>query len=209
LLQASQEGVTTRLKQFLGRLDLELLVQPSPSEGQKRREKELSPCFLCSWNRKHALFKAARKLEATVIALGHHSDDVAVTGLMNLFYQGRFGSILPIQHYFNKSYRLIRPLYFVSERALTKLARQESFPVSTSCCVHADNSSRVLAERWLNTILQDRPTGKRYLLGALHRHAADLVAAGAPFPRKRPRPAKSHTQRPSKEQQTTTSQTTD
>jgi len=191
------EDIVGRLKGFVDRFGLELRTQPAPSRDKKTGEKELSPCFLCSWNRKHGLFTATRELNANVVALGHHSDDVAVTGLMNLFYQGRFGSILPLQHYFGEQYRLIRPLYFVSERAITKLARQEHFPVSTAQCVYADNSARMVAERWLSTILRDRPTGKRYFLGALHRHVADLVASGAPIPRKRPRPKKQQAHIPS------------
>ena len=38
-----------------------------------------SPCFLCSWNRRKALFETAKRLGCNKIALGHHLDDVIET----------------------------------------------------------------------------------------------------------------------------------
>ncbi len=186
----SNDKLESRLKGFVERFDLTLDVRTADFDASPRGSRQLSPCFLCAWHRKRALFTAANDRQCNVIALGHHSDDVAITGLMNLFYQGRFGSILPIQHYFKGKFRLIRPLYYISERAIIKLARQESFPISASKCIHAGESTRLLAKGWLDTILKDRPTGKRYLLGALHRQAFELVEMGAPFPPERRRPKK-------------------
>ena len=43
-----------------------------------------SPCFLCSWNRRKALFTVAKEHGCTKIALGHHMDDILETLLMNI-----------------------------------------------------------------------------------------------------------------------------
>ena len=57
-----------------------------------------SPCFLCSWNRRKALFETAKALGCNKIALGHHQDDVLVTLLMNMTFQGAF-STMPHQDF--------------------------------------------------------------------------------------------------------------
>ena len=46
-----------------------------------------SPCFLCSWNRRKALFTVAQEQGCNKIALGHHMDDILETLLMNLTFQ--------------------------------------------------------------------------------------------------------------------------
>ena len=52
-----------------------------------------SPCFLCSWNRRKALFTVAKEHGCTKIALGHHMDDILETLLMNITFQGAFGTM--------------------------------------------------------------------------------------------------------------------
>ncbi len=47
-----------------------------------------SPCFLCSWNRRKALFTVAKEQGCNKIALGHHQDDILETLLMNMTFQG-------------------------------------------------------------------------------------------------------------------------
>ena len=54
-----------------------------------------SPCFLCSWNRRKALFTVAKEQGCNKIALGHHMDDILETLLMNLTYQGAFSTMPP------------------------------------------------------------------------------------------------------------------
>lgn len=52
-----------------------------------------SPCFLCSWTRRKALFEIAKAHKCNKIALGHHQDDILETLLMNLTHQGAFGTM--------------------------------------------------------------------------------------------------------------------
>ena len=54
-----------------------------------------SPCFLCSWNRRKALFTVAKEQGCNKIALGHHMDDILETLLMNITYQGAFSTMPP------------------------------------------------------------------------------------------------------------------
>ena len=54
-----------------------------------------SPCFLCSWNRRKALFTVAKQEGCNKIALGHHMDDILETLLMNITFQGAFSTMPP------------------------------------------------------------------------------------------------------------------
>ncbi len=175
----TQEHDLPPLTDLVSSLGLELRYEEA-KKGRDSGTRKLSPCFLCAWRRKHTLFSTAQKLQCNVVALGHHSDDVAVTAIMNIFYQGRFGSILPTQSYFRGTFRLIRPLYFVSEQTITKLVRQEQLPVVASSCSQVDVSVRAQAKGWLDMILTERPEAKRSLLGALHRQALDLCGDHVP-----------------------------
>lgn len=75
-----------------------------------------SPCYLCARKRRGHLYNEAQKLGCNKIALGHHFNDVIETIMLNILYNGTYGSMLPIlksDHYSNME--LIRPLYLVKE----------------------------------------------------------------------------------------------
>ena len=74
-----------------------------------------SPCFLCSWNRRKALFTVAKEQGCNKIALGHHMDDILETLLMNITYQGAFGSMPPRLVMKKFDMTIIRPMCLVHE----------------------------------------------------------------------------------------------
>ena len=82
-----------------------------------------SPCFLCSWNRRKALFTVAKEHGCTKIALGHHMDDILETLLMNITFQGAFGTMPPrlVMRKFDMT--IIRPMCLVHESDLSDMAR--------------------------------------------------------------------------------------
>lgn len=82
---------------------------------------EKSPCYLCARMRRGHLYQFAEQLGCNKIALGHHYDDVIETTVMNLFYGGQFGTMMPrLKSTSHPDIELIRPLYLVRESSIIK-----------------------------------------------------------------------------------------
>ena len=85
---------TEYLKEFCDRLGVAFDVIDISIDLSKDKRK--SPCFLCSWYRRKALFEYAKKNGFKRIALGHHKDDIITTLIMNMAFQGSFSSMPPL-----------------------------------------------------------------------------------------------------------------
>lgn len=101
-----------------------------------------SPCFLCSWMRRKALFDIAKEEGCNKIALGHHQDDILETLLMNLTHQGAFGSMPPRLKMDKFDMTLIRPLCLVEEKELIQLATWREYRKQIKNCPYESTSSR-------------------------------------------------------------------
>lgn len=75
-----------------------------------------SPCYVCARMRRGYLYRRAKELGCSKIALGHHFDDVIETCLMGMLYSGQFNAMMPKLRSTNfEGMELIRPLYFIRE----------------------------------------------------------------------------------------------
>ena len=86
-------------------------------------------CSLCSRLRRGVLYRVARELGATRIALGHHRDDILETFFLNLFYGGKMKGMSPKLQSDNGEHIVIRPLAYVAEDDLGEWARLSRFPI--------------------------------------------------------------------------------
>jgi tRNA 2-thiocytidine biosynthesis protein TtcA len=116
-----------------------------PSEDATGRRTRLSPCFVCSWHRRKALFAQAEADGCGSVAFGHHKDDIAQTLLLNLLWQGRHESMLPRQPMFDGRVTIIRPLALVDESETARIARLGGLPAHVCPCPHAERSKREVA----------------------------------------------------------------
>jgi tRNA 2-thiocytidine biosynthesis protein TtcA len=116
-------------------------------------------CQRCTWNRRRTIFEVAHKNGCNKIAFGHHADDLAQTTLLNLIYSGKIETMAPKVAYFDGEFQIIRPMCYLSEKAIRRFARALNFPPSPMDCRQKEHSHRQRveeiiheAEKWCKNI---------------------------------------------------------
>lgn len=114
-------------------------------------------CFLCSWERRKALFAAARRLGCNKVALAHHQEDIVETIMINLLLHGRLERPEPFAPLFGGTITLIRPLVFLTAHEMRRFARICDLPVYPSNCPHSDSGIRAQVGQWLRQLRRTAP----------------------------------------------------
>jgi len=100
-------------------------------------------CSLCSRLRRGILYKVARELGATKIALGHHRDDMLQTLFLNMFFGGKLKGMPAKLVSDNGEFMVIRPLAYVPEKDLIRWAEHRQFPIiPCTLCGSQENLQR-------------------------------------------------------------------
>ncbi len=134
-----------------------------------------SPCFLCSWNRRKALFTVAKEHGCNKIALGHHMDDILETLLMNLTFQGAFSTMPPRLEMRKFQMTVIRPLCLVHEADIAALAALRGYRRPNKNCPYEHASHRSAMKEVLRRLEEMNPEARYSLWGAMGNVQADLL----------------------------------
>jgi tRNA 2-thiocytidine biosynthesis protein TtcA len=86
-------------------------------------------CSLCSRLRRGVLYKTAKRLGATKIALGHHREDLLETLMLNLFFGGTLKAMPPKLVSDNGEHVVIRPMVYCKEKEISAYAQWKNFPI--------------------------------------------------------------------------------
>ena len=73
----SYESDSSYLQKFSENIGVRLHILETEFDPQTDRRK--SPCFLCSWYRRKAIFELAQAIGCNKLALGHHNDCLLYT----------------------------------------------------------------------------------------------------------------------------------
>lgn len=134
-----------------------------------------SPCFLCSWNRRKALFTVAKEHQCNKIALGHHMDDILETLLMNLTYQGVFSTMPPRLVMKKFDMTIIRPMCLVHESDLMELARVRGYRKQVKNCPYESQSGRSDMKEILRQLEKMNPEARYSLWGSMSNVQSELL----------------------------------
>lgn len=130
------------------------------------QRQEKNPCALCAKMRRGILHNMARDAGCDRVALGHHSDDMAETVLLNLFCGGRFDSFSPKSYLTNKEIYLVRPLIFCDEIQISSFVERYELPVVKSRCPADGNTERARVRSIMEDLKSQYPDIKAKLNNA-------------------------------------------
>ncbi|MFA6409602.1 MAG: tRNA 2-thiocytidine(32) synthetase TtcA [Gammaproteobacteria bacterium] len=131
-------------------------------------ESKFSYCPLCSRLRRGVIYRYARENNFNKVALGHHRDDLIVSLMMFMLYNGALRSMPPKFLTDDKKLIVIRPLAYCQERDIIGYANECEFPlVSSSPCQFKENLMRKRVAKLIADLALDNPKVPSNILRAI------------------------------------------
>jgi tRNA(Ile)-lysidine synthase TilS/MesJ len=126
-----------------------------------------SPCFLCSWQRRKALFEVAKQHKSNIIALGHHQDDMVETLLMNMAFQGAMASMPPKLTMEKFEMNIIRPFALLTEDDMKRYSEIKGFRPAIKNCPYETGSFRAEIKKIVSELAQLNPKVRSSIFAAM------------------------------------------
>lgn len=129
-------------------------------------------CSVCGTVKRYLFSKIAKELNLTVIATGHHLDDLTSTYL-TLFLNGDFSSIKRLFPINNPLYpgqaKKIKPLYCLPEREIFYYAVLNELPLESCGCPHGELTPSKKVKNFIEEFSKENKTFKYQLLSVFFR----------------------------------------
>ncbi|WP_016954895.1 tRNA 2-thiocytidine(32) synthetase TtcA [Catenovulum agarivorans] len=140
------------LPKYLDSIDVEykIIEEDTYSIVKDKVPEGKTTCSLCSRLRRGILYRTAKELGVTKIALGHHRDDILETLFLNMFYGGKLKGMPPKLISDNKDHIVIRPLAYCREKDIAKYSSIKEFPIiPCNLCGSQENLQRKVIKEML------------------------------------------------------------
>ena len=121
------------LKNFCNELEIDFEVEEVDINDAIKNSNK-NPCFTCSFFRRGAINRVAKKIGANKIAYAHHLDDAVETFFMSLLSSGQLTTFLPKTFLSRTELTVIRPLVYLREKEISNFATKNNLPVVKSPC---------------------------------------------------------------------------
>jgi tRNA 2-thiocytidine biosynthesis protein TtcA len=145
-----------------------VVVQDTYSVVKSKVAPGKTTCSLCSRLRRGVLYRVAKELGATKIALGHHRDDLLETLLLNMFFGGTIKTMPPILRSDDGANTVIRPLAYCREIDIKKYAAGARFPIiPCNLCGSQPNLQRQAMKELLQQWDKAHPQRLRNMFSAM------------------------------------------
>lgn len=132
-------------------------------------------CFLCSWTRRKTLFEFAVENGFNKIALGHHQDDILVTLLMNMTFEGSMQTMPPRLEMDHYPVTVIRPLCLVPEHLIKTVAETEGFERQKTACPYEQTTRRQSMTEMFRRLEEMNPEARYSLWNSMRNIHHDLL----------------------------------
>ena len=163
-LDQGQPGFpAARLEEYLREQQVEtaLLFEDTYRVVQRLVPEGKTTCSVCSRLRRGVLYRAARELGCTKLALGHHRDDLIESLLLSMLFSGKTRSMPPKLRSDDGQSTVIRPLCTVPEADLAAFAESAGFPIiPCNLCGSQENLQRKRVKKLLSDL--DREGGREH-----------------------------------------------
>jgi tRNA 2-thiocytidine biosynthesis protein TtcA len=128
-----------------------------------------TPCSLCARLRRGVLYRLAKEMGATKIALGHHLDDFIETLLLNLFFAGSLKAMPAKLVSDDGQHVVIRPFAYVGEDEARQYCKESALPIIGCCCPACGDLAlqRQRVKRLIMDLEVEHPGVKQSMLKAL------------------------------------------
>ncbi len=165
---AMEESSVRSVSEFLEQIGIShRVIHSSIAKVVTEYESKKTKCSLCSRLRRGCLYKNAREMGVSKVALAHHLDDAIETLLMNMFYQGRIDCFRPKTFLTRQEVEVIRPLVYVEENQIEKAAKNLDLPVVAPGCTLSGNTSRQAMKNLVRELEGNIPGVRHQMMNVL------------------------------------------
>lgn len=131
-----------RMQEFLAGLEIPYRVVRTGIARIVQGHPLENACSLCANLRRGVIYKTADEMGIRKVALAHHLDDAIETLFLNMFYQSGLRCFEPKTFLTRRRITAIRPLVYIPERDIQRVATKLGLPVIPAKCVVAGTTRR-------------------------------------------------------------------